>query len=104
MLCNVTEKDIVVIYNIQIRHKANAVSNMTWVTLAEVETDGKPALEIDNDKYLFVSSFLDADILRNSYLSVDIDTEKLTARDNGVYRCEMTYVWLLTAPPRLQEI
>jgi hypothetical protein len=40
MFCNVTETDIAVIYNIQIRHKAIALSNMTWVTLAEVETGG----------------------------------------------------------------
>jgi hypothetical protein len=44
-----------------------------------------------------VSGFLDADIPGNSYLSVDIDTEKLTARDDdGVYRCEMTYKSLVT--------
>lgn len=97
MFCNVTETDIAVIYNIQIRHKAIALSNMTWVTVAEVETGEKPALEIDNDKYLFVSGFLDADIPGNSYLSVDIDTEKLSARDDdGVYRCEMTYKSLAT--------
>ena len=88
MFCDVTENDIETIYHIQIRRQE---SNRSWEALAEIETNKKPILKSESDKYLFASGFLDKETPNNSFLCLGITSDRLTATDDGKYRCELTY-------------
>ncbi|XP_053408919.1 uncharacterized protein LOC128546083 isoform X1 [Mercenaria mercenaria] len=95
MACNVTENDVSVIYNIQIRRATGPGSNHTWETLAEIEAGltEVPVLDKDivNDKGFVPRGLLDKETPINTYLTLDMNIEKLTYSDAGDYRCELTY-------------
>ncbi|XP_053391191.1 uncharacterized protein LOC128554011 [Mercenaria mercenaria] len=95
MTCDVTEIDAAVIYNIQIRRETDPGSNYTWETLAEIEAGLTeiPVLDKDivNDKDFVVGGVIDKDTPINTYLTLDMNKEKLNYSDAGDYRCELTY-------------
>ncbi|XP_053408917.1 uncharacterized protein LOC123561754 [Mercenaria mercenaria] len=91
MTCQVTEYDVELFYNLQIRRETNT----GWQTIAHAEAvgTGVPALHKDivNDKDFFVCGILDKDNPLNSNLTVEMNIEKMTYDDARVYTCEMTY-------------
>ncbi|XP_053389234.1 uncharacterized protein LOC128552229 [Mercenaria mercenaria] len=89
LTCLVTETDIELIYSIQILRKTNS----GWQTIANIEADGMPALykDICNDRDFVVGGILDKDNPLNTYLTLEMNMEKMTYDDARVYRCEMTY-------------
>ncbi|XP_053408940.1 uncharacterized protein LOC123561729 [Mercenaria mercenaria] len=95
MTCDVTEIDAAVIYNIQIRRETDPGSNYTWETLAEIEAGLKevPVLDKDivNDKGFVAGGVFDKGTPINTYLTLDMNIEKLTYSDARDYRCELTY-------------
>ncbi|XP_053389893.1 uncharacterized protein LOC128552853 [Mercenaria mercenaria] len=95
MVCDVTEKDASVIYSIQIRRETDPGSKYRWQTLAEIETSVTevPVLDKDivNDKDFVVGGVIDNDTPINTYLTLDMNKEKLTCSDARDYRCELTY-------------
>ncbi|XP_053408929.1 uncharacterized protein LOC128559902 isoform X2 [Mercenaria mercenaria] len=95
MTCNITEIDASVIYNIQIRRETDPGSNYTWETIAEIEAGSMeiPFLDKDivNDKDFVAGGVIDKDTPINTYLTLDMNKEKLTYSDARDYRCELTY-------------
>ncbi|XP_045210253.2 uncharacterized protein LOC123561736 isoform X2 [Mercenaria mercenaria] len=95
MTCDVTEVDASVIYNIQIRRETDPGSNYTWETIAEIEAGLTeiPVLDKDivNDKGFVPGGVLNKDRPIYTYLTLDMNTEKLTFSDARDYRCELTY-------------
>ncbi|XP_053408927.1 uncharacterized protein LOC123560758 [Mercenaria mercenaria] len=95
MTCDVTEIDAAVIYNIQIRRETDQGANFTWETLAEIEAGltEVPVLDKDivNDKDFVPGGVFDKATPINTYLTLDMNKEKLTYSDDRDYRCELTY-------------
>ncbi|XP_045186254.2 uncharacterized protein LOC123544252 isoform X2 [Mercenaria mercenaria] len=89
LTCQVTETDVEFLYSIQIRRETNS----GWQTIANIEADGVPALHKDicNDRDFVVGGILDKENPLNTYLTLQMNTEKMTYHDARVYRCEMTY-------------
>ncbi|XP_053408924.1 uncharacterized protein LOC123544773 isoform X3 [Mercenaria mercenaria] len=95
MACNVTELDASLIYNIQIRRETDPGSKYTWETIAEIEAGVTevPVLDRDivNDKGFVLRGVIDKDTPINTYLTLDMNKDKLTYSDARDYRCELTY-------------
>ncbi|XP_053408923.1 uncharacterized protein LOC123544773 isoform X2 [Mercenaria mercenaria] len=95
MACNVTERDASLIYNIQIRRETDPGSKYTWETIAEIDAGVTevPVLDRDivNDKGFVLRGVIDKDTPINTYLTLDMNKDKLTYSDARDYRCELTY-------------
>ncbi|XP_053397680.1 uncharacterized protein LOC123560775 [Mercenaria mercenaria] len=90
MICQVTETDVKVFYNIQIRRETNS----GWQTIALIEA-GTKVPELDkgffNDKEFVVGGNLDAEKPFNTHLTLEMNIEKITYDDARVYGCELAY-------------
>ncbi|XP_053408926.1 uncharacterized protein LOC123561731 isoform X2 [Mercenaria mercenaria] len=91
MTCQITDKDVLVLYNIQIRREK--ISG--WQTIAHIASEASevPVLdkEIVDDKGFIVGGILDKENPLNTHITLEMNIENMTYDDARVYRCEMTY-------------